>query len=987
MAKAVVLFWAAAIPLLAQETSAFRVLLGLTDQASQKWDGSVAVRGGKLVSLAPWRFEGEDRIEGARFRAVTHPIRLFGGGRQFTAQGIQQVVANGVIARVSGGSEIVVKTTQGSFSFRPGDLPYGKTLHVLDGRAAVDRIPPSVQVTASPEEEDYPAAARAPDGEIWITYVQFRHNPDHNRLRANMQTPPGDFAAWKAPTGGDQIFAQRYSGGAWGTPIAVTDPGGDRYRTAVAVDGKGRPWVFWAENRGGNFDIWSARIAGGKAESAIQISREAGSDIDPVAATDAQGHVWLAWQGWRNGRAAIFTAVSEGDRFSAPQKTSESDGNEWNPAIAADGSGRVAVAWDSYRNGNYDVFVRLASAPGNWGAEKAIAASARYEAYPSVSFDPQGRLWVAYEEGGAGWGKDFGAYNTSGTALYQGRVIRVRGLDRENRLLALREDPGLVLPGSPSRQVDHLGVQDEAQNLDPDPANAHSREAARPARNSQAARNSLPRLLVDASGRMWLAFRSAHPIWWNPIGTVWTEYVASYDGRAWTAPVFLDHSDNLLDNRPALAPGGDGSLTVIGSSDSRRQFYLSEREEQTAGRRARIPTDPYENDIWANTITLPQGSGGIAALPARAATAEEASSARAERAAVRRMRQYREEAAGNLRIVRGEFHRHSEVSMDGGFDGTLLDQWRYILDAGGLDWVGCCDHDNGGGREYSWWIEQKLTDVFYAPGRFVPMFSYERSVPYPEGHRNVIFARRGIRTLPRLPISKADEPGHAPDTQMLYRYLKAFDGVVASHTSGTNMGTDWRDNDPDVEPAVEIYQGDRQSYEMPDAPRAASEQDSIGGWRPKGFVSLALEKGYRLGFQASSDHVSTHLSYCDIYVRDLTRESVLEALKQRHLYAATDNILADVHSGAHLMGDSFSTAELPSLEVMLEGTSRIARVHVIKDNRYVYLAEPNSRTVSFRWRDEAATPGTTSYYYVRAEQDNGEIVWVSPLWIRYEPRR
>ena len=64
--------------------------------------------------------------------------------------------------------------------------------------------------------------------------------------------------------------------------------------------------------------------------------------------------------------------------------------------------------------------------------------------------------------------------------------------------------------------------------------------------------------------------------------------------------------------------------------------------------------------------------------------------------------------------------------------------------------MGCCDHDNGMGREYPWWITQKLTDVFYAPGHFSPMFSYERSVIYPNGHRNVIFVQRGIHTLPRL---------------------------------------------------------------------------------------------------------------------------------------------------------------------------------------------------------------------------------------------
>ena len=64
-------------------------------------------------------------------------------------------------------------------------------------------------------------------------------------------------------------------------------------------------------------------------------------------------------------------------------------------------------------------------------------------------------------------------------------------------------------------------------------------------------------------------------------------------------------------------------------------------------------------------------------------------------------------------------------------------------------------------------------------------------------------------------------------------YLRFFDGVCASHTSATSMGTDWRDNDPAVEPMVEIYQGDRQNYERPGAPRSPSEGDSIGGWEPR----------------------------------------------------------------------------------------------------------------------------------------------------------
>ena len=136
----------------------------------------------------------------------------------------------------------------------------------------------------------------------------------------------------------------------------------------------------------------------------------------------------MAWQGWRDGVAAIFAAHQDGRGFSAPVKVSSSDRNEWNPAIATDRSGRVAIAWDSYRNGNYDVYARIWT-PSSWGAEVPIAASSRYEAYPSIAYDPSGRLWIAYEEGGRSWGKDFGALSTTGVALYQGRLIRLRGLE------------------------------------------------------------------------------------------------------------------------------------------------------------------------------------------------------------------------------------------------------------------------------------------------------------------------------------------------------------------------------------------------------------------------------------------------------------------------------------------------------------------------------------------------------------------------------
>ncbi|MFN7936049.1 MAG: hypothetical protein U0R19_22150 [Bryobacteraceae bacterium] len=977
--RLLLIFIALAPALCAQNRIGVRILLGLTDRQPTRWDGSVRATGARITSVEPWRFEQQDSISGTSWKCSTRAPRLFGAAGQAAGQ-IR--VANGVMVWLDEETEsadLSVETAQGNFRFKLSDIPYGTGQKHLDGKAMVDRIPGYERVTSDADEQDYPAAATGKDGSVWIAYLEFAHHPQHHELRANLEQAPEKFDNWKTPAKGDRIVARRSSGGQWGEAIGISDPGGDVYRPAIAIDGSGKPWVFWSSNEKGDFELMARPIENGRPGAIVRLTTAPGSDVFPSAATDAKGQVWVAWQGWRAGKAAIFAAQQKGAGFSAPAAVSSSSGNEWNPAIAADGTGRISVAYDSYRNGHYDVYARTAI-NGAWGREFLVAGTSAYEAYPSAAYDLQGRLWIAYEEGAEGWGKDFGAHDTTGVALYQGRAIRIRGFEKDGRAVALPNLPDGVLPGVASLRVDDTSKQQSAPNqwLKPETDRANKRVASRASQNFAAPKNTMPRLLVDASGRLWLVARSNHPVWWNPVGTVWTEYVASFDGKQWTGPVFLAHTDNLLDNRPALASVKGGELQVIGSSDHRRQFQLM---GVAAPRRA--VNDPYQNDIFVNTVHLAAASGTLTASDAPSpASAGAASDAKSELAMVGTMRNARYSTkAGTLRPIRGEFHRHSEVSMDGGTDGTVIDQYRYMLDASYMDWVGCCDHDNGGGREYSWWIEQKLTDIFHSPGKFVPMFSYERSVAYPEGHRNVVFAERGIRTLPRLPITKPDAVTKAPDTQMLYRYLRQFNGVAAMHTSGTSMGTDWRDNDPLTEPVVEIYQGDRQNYEIPGGPRSNSEEDSIGGWRPKGFVNLALEMGYKLAFQASSDHISTHQSYCNILVKDFTRQGIVEAFQKRHVYGATDHIFADFRSGDYIMGDAFSSNKAPEFKVKLEGTAPFAKVVIVKDNKYVYSAQPKRAKVEFTWRDTESAPGKTSYYYVRGEQEDGEVVWVSPMWI------
>lgn len=69
----------------------------------------------------------------------------------------------------------------------------------------------------------------------------------------------------------------------------------------------------------------------------------------------------------------------------------------------------------------------------------------------------------------------------------------------------------------------------------------------------------------------------------------------------------------------------------------------------------------------------------------------------------------------------------------------------------------------------------------------------------------------------------------------------------------------------------------------------------------------------------------------------------------------------------------------------LIGTANFKRVDIVKNNAYVYNIAPGKREVELTWTDKDPTQGT-SYYYVRGEQEDGELIWVSPMWVTYRRR-
>jgi len=1001
------------------------IQLGLKDQASTVWDGSAKVSPGTIAEVSGYRFEQKDATKGKdSWQVSTRTPAGAVKGRTNNpkkigtmAKQLGPIFENGVFVKlkdVTADSSVEVTTQQGNFTFKLADLKPGEPVDLLEGRVAVQRTA-FVLKKMSPErtEDDFPALAIAGNGNGYLVYQSFTPGIDRDERAQRWEKEPEDFAFLAKPVGGDQLWLHLRKTNQWEEErIAVTETGRDIYKSAVTLDGKDGAWIVWSERVEGNFEVFARHFTNGALGKQENVSASPGNDLCPVAATSSKGAVTVAWMASKDGRFEIRARALTGGAWGDTQTLSKSGGNCWNPAIAADpradGSGQRTVVWDSYDKGDYDVWMCVLG--GDALKPMPVANSPDYEARASVTYDAQGRVWIAFEKSDPTWGKDWGAYDGGdGIGLYRNREIGLAVWDGA----AWQEPQGSVadaLPGGVMKGKGKKGRGADATTPAPpkspevpdgvaflQPALRKGAPGAHAEATGPQTYNNLGRILCDAEGRIWLIARTRLNSFRGPVGSTWGSVAAYLDGGQWVGPITIPHSDNLIYNLPALA-AGPKNLFVAHSSDhrmDRMNVYNQAKNPKGKGGNASLDSsmDPFDNDVYFSRLQVtgevkPAALKPLAEVPN--ADAQPSQRTIAERAELSAIRGYRTNVAGKeLRILRGEFHRHTEISGDGGGDGPLEDMWRYGIDAAGMDWLGNGDHDNGGGREYTWWLTQKTTDAFMLPAAFTPMFSYERSVSYPEGHRNVVFAQRGVRTLPRLPISDPRVFEAAPDTSMLYKYLHKFGGVCASHTSVGTMGTDWRNWDPVVEPMVEVYQGARQNYEYPGCPRCPTKDDAIGGWEPAGFICNAFAKGYKFSFQSSSDHGSTHISYAMIYAEDYSREGILKAMQKRHTYGATDNIIADSRCQAadgteRMMGDEFTVKGAPTITLKLIGTMPFEKVTLIKDNIEIPIPAPKEQELNLTWTDPAPEKGKTSYYYFRGEQTNGELVWVSPMWITVE---
>ena len=345
---------------------------------------------------------------------------------------------------------------------------------------------------------------------------------------------------------------------------------------------------------------------------------------------------------------------------------------------------------------------------------------------------------------------------------------------------------------------------------------------------------------------------------------------------------------------------------------------------------------------------------------------------------------------GATPIFWGDLHGHSNLS-DG--TGTPEDYFRYARDIAALDIVALTDHDHWGtlpldAHPDMWKEIRDTTRAFHDPPRFITLLGYEWT-SWIHGHRHVLYFDDNGEVF-----SSIDRRYESP--LQLWEALRGKRALTfAHHSAGGPVPTNWNiAPDPELEPVTEVVSVHGVS-EAADAP--ARIYRSIRG----NFVRDALDRGYVLGFVGSGDSHDGHPGLAQIaggptgglvavFAPELTRDAVLDSLRQRRVYATSGaRIYLRVSIEGYPMGTTVvahdaknadAIAAQAQLRIRVVGTDEIERVEVIRSGAIVNEAEVDGPQATLGTTVENLASG--EYVYVRIIQADGSMAWSSPIFVR-----
>ena len=337
----------------------------------------------------------------------------------------------------------------------------------------------------------------------------------------------------------------------------------------------------------------------------------------------------------------------------------------------------------------------------------------------------------------------------------------------------------------------------------------------------------------------------------------------------------------------------------------------------------------------------------------------------------------------------GDTHCHTGWS-----DGTGSAEYNidFAKNKSFLDVFGICEHLSADvdyttmpeGKPGSDWIYlgpylATLSKTYNNPGKFVTLLNVEYSPSgeeYEESTGDYCIFCPGDDWW-QIPMAR--------EVRDLFGLARKSGCLAIPHVGGRTIEWDAVPFDKQVTPLVEI---------------ASMHEHS------EYFAQWGLQKGYKLGFLGMSDghfgmpgydnwaqhgrsmkmarrNYSVQSAITGFLCEELTRESIIEAMRQRRTYAATgQRILIDFEISGNPMGSICTIKGSIHLRAHIYGTAPIVQIDIIRGIHRIHRIKPNSLDVEVDWEDKNPVNGET-YYYMRVIQKDFTIAWTSPIWVTY----
>lgn len=751
------------------------------------------------------------------------------------------------------------------------------------------------------------------------------------------------------------VSAFHFNGKTWIETEPVTKSAGQYEAPSATCAFGGKPVVAWTEKKEEDWIINVAMMTADGMSDPYTFPVKSGRSINPVLISPDKNRNWIAWENFHNGKFTIYISKYKNGIWSEAIIIDKGKNSCFNPGIAESKNGDLYIAYGLTDGFHQNIEMTIICGKTLRIKEVIPVATGgghkdrvNINAMPALAFDAKDNLWISYENNRNSSrmedGDNYSGDRCCAILSYQnGKIVEVKN---KGKWLFNGEN-------------DHK-----------------------------------PLFFKDMQGHLYLATHCGG----NFVDAQWRYRITWLDPQdGWQQPVtFFKTGIKGLLIPPTIAFDKSGYFWF--STCLEKIFLNYEPVKDENIKRSRL------SELKVMQFSAPELSKKHEPIIFEETEVEEF---RPDKKTISQFSGHskleRKKMTVNgetYTLIYGNLHEHSNSSncWPAGTDGTLHEDYRFGMFSEGYDFFGMTDHA-ASTSEIHWRQNVRLADFYNESEKFVAIPAIEWTlqsdpkldeIQHGAGHYNIIFAssndaRKYIRNKHEIYCPHTPESKIAP---MLWKMLdeKEINCVtIPHHTADKVHPLDWNVTDSKYVTIVEIFQC-RGNNEYPGCPRERNLTRHTPTNHKHAFIDYALKsKKYKMGFIASGDHNSMGIGIAALWVKEVSRKGIIEALQNRRAFATTgDKIFVDLKVNGTIMGTTSKADKVPEMVINIIGQHPLEKVEILRNSKVIYEFDIDNETFDFEqtfsdlsYKDEV----DVLYYYIRATQKNKELAWSSPIWI------